>query len=546
MRLLTALLAFLCLSASASADIIAVRFTNAKVASRYKDHLVPRNGEMMVVGEQFVDPNGPGGGVPGMGPAGGGRAPYNVMVADPNDPLNVSYKIEVDKDGKEKIVRNRKKMVTIPADDTQIALVIVKDGTLATFAADYAERKREVDALIAERDSKAKGSGEWMNTHQRALMNMERLESWLRSTLYPGAADKLAKDIAKQRKLATADAVRDRKNEALASVVVGAPTNDLVEAAKAISGGSDVFKVQESKHARIIYRETIDDARIKNLLILAEEIIDGFRVEFVDPYLDSAYEDHIPDHIFSEWFLGYDDVTKHERYFVDYYRQNWGARKDERLKMNGQPFLRNIAPFFVHYWRTDENTNFEGMIAHDLGHDLASCHFDKRRGSISQDWIGEGMGLFVSLEWLGSNSVVCKAFAEPVAGRSSSKRPADVKEGEKTVQLGLRDYYNALALELGVKIDKLALKQTADFDDADLAKSWSMIDYFAKKGGKQGELFLRAACTAARAPSTFINDWRAKGEEIFELEGVDVFAHFEAAWRAYAEIGQETGDARRK
>ncbi len=546
MRLLTTAVALLCLSATAAADIIAVRFTTAKIASRYKDHLVQRNGEMMVVGEQFVDPQGPGVGIPGMGPAGGGRAPYNVIVADPNDPLNVSYKIEIDKDGKEKIVRNKKKMVTIPADDTQGALVIVKDGTLATFAGDYAGRKREVDALLAERDKSAKGSAEWMNAHQRALMNMERLESWLRSTLYPGAADKLAKDIAKQRKFATADAVRERKAANLASIVNGTTPSDLVEAAKNISGGSDVFKVQESKHARIIYRETIDDARIKDLLTLAEEIIDGFRVEFVDPYLDSAYEDHIPDHIFSEWFLGYDDVTKHERYFVDYYRQNWGARKEERLTMNGQPFLRNIAPFFVHYWRTDETTNFEGMIAHDLGHDLASCHFDKRRGNMSQDWIGEGMGLFISLEWLGSNSVVCKAFAEPVAGRSSSKRPKEAKEGEKTVQLGLRDYYNALALELGAKIDKLALKNVADFEDADLAKCWSMVDYFAKKGGKQGQLFLRAACNTARVPSTFINDWRAKGEEIFELEGVDVFAHMEQLWRTYAEIGQETGDARRK
>lgn len=544
MRVLLSLLLASVLAAQASADIIAIRFTTAKVANRYKDHLVQRGGEMMVVGEQFKDASG-GGGVPGMGAAGGGREPYNVMVADPNDPLNVSYKIEIQKDGTEKIVRNRKKVVTIPADDTTGAVVIVKDGTLATFAGDYANRKREVDALLAERDSKSKGGPEWMSAHQRALMNMERLESWLRSTLYPGAADKLAKDIAKQRKLATADAVRERKSAAVASPAPKDCPPDLIEAAKTISSGADTFKMQESLHARIVYRDGIDDERVKNLLILAEEIIDGFRVEFVDPYLDVSYEDHIPEHLFCEWFFGYDDVGKYERYWVDYYRQNWGPRKEEFLKNAGTQMARTIAPQYVHYWRCDDNANLEGMVAHNLGHDLAACHFDKHRLGISQDWIGEGMGLFVSLEWLGSNSVTCVAFTEPVVGRSSTKRDQP-KEGEKTVQLGMRDYFNALALEKGLKIDKLAMKKTAEFDDADLAKCWSMMDFLAKKSSKEGQLFLRAACNTARTPSTFVHDWRAKGEEIFGLEGKDVFTHVEELWQAFAEIGQETGDARRK
>jgi hypothetical protein len=114
------------------------------------------------------------------------------------------------------------------------------------------------------------------------------------------------------------------------------------------------------------------------------------------------------------------------------------------------------------------------------------------------------------------------------------------------VQLGMRDFFNALALEKGAKLDKLALKTTADFDDPDIAKSWSMMDYFAKKTSREGQLFLRAACDKARTPATFINDWRAKGEEIFEIQGKDVFAHVDAAWREYAEMGQETGDTRRK
>lgn len=545
MRLLTAFLAVLALGSDASADIIAVRFKTQKIANRYKDHWVQRGGEFMVVGEKFDDPNGGGGGVPGMGPAGGGQAPYMVMVADQDDPLNVSYKIEYDKEGNEKIVRNKKKVVTIPAEDVSGAVVIVKDGTLATFAGDYADRKREIDQLLAGRDRETKGSPKWMAAHQQAVMNMERLESWLRSTLYPGAADKLAKEIAKQRKLAGADAARERKATALASLKTAPTPPQLVEAAKSISSGSDVFKVQESLHARIVYRETIDDGRVTNLLTLAEEIIDGFRVEFVDPYLDPAYEDFIPEHGFVEWFFGYDDVNKQERYFTDYYRQSWGDRKAEMLAVAGTGFRQGMAPEFVHYWRADDNANLEGILAHQLGHDLASIHFDKRRMGMPQDWIEEGLGLFISLEWLGSNSVTCKAFADPGAGRTSSKR-RDGKENEKTVQLGMRDYFNTLALEKGPKIDKLALKKTADFEDADLAKCWSLIDFIAKKSNKDGQMFLREACNTARTPATFINDWRAKAEQIFNVSGTDVFAKVEEAWRAYAEIGQDTGDSRKK
>jgi len=543
MRFAVSLLALLSLCSSAAADIIAVRFTSPKIANRYKDHLVSRGGELVVMGEQFDDP-GATSSAPGLG-GGGGRVPYSLIVADPNDPTNVSYKIEIDKDGKEKIIRNKKKVVVIAAEDTVGAMVIVKDGTLATFAADYAERKREVDALLADRDSKPKGSPEWMSTHQRALMNMERLESWLRSTLYPGAADKLAKEIAKQRKLATADAVRQRKEAALASLKSVPTPPELVEVAKNISGGTDAFKVQESLHVRIIYRDTIADERVKALLTLSEEIIDSFRVEFVDPYLDPSYEDYIPEHMFAEFFFGYDDVGKQERYWTDFYKSSWGNRKDELLKSPGTGLQRTIAPYIVHYWRTDEGTNFEGIISHSLGHDLAQCHFDKRRMGMSQDWIGEGLALFVSLEWLGSNTVTCVAFKEPVAGRSTTK-PKNGKEGDKTVQLGMRDFFNALALEKGAKLDKLALKTTADFEDPDIAKSWSMMDYFAKKTSREGQLFLRAACDKARTPATFINDWRAKGEEIFEIQGKDVFAHVDAAWREYAEMGQETGDTRRK
>jgi hypothetical protein len=114
------------------------------------------------------------------------------------------------------------------------------------------------------------------------------------------------------------------------------------------------------------------------------------------------------------------------------------------------------------------------------------------------------------------------------------------------MQIGLRDYYNALALERGPPIEKLALKSLFELDDADFAKSWSFFDYLAHKESKNAQLFLRAACNMARNQDTFIKDWRARAEEIFEAHGKDVFELLETRWREYAQAGQATGDSKRK
>ena len=388
----------------AAADIIAIRFKSPKVANRFKEHLVPRGGEFVLVGEHYETGEGVAINTTGV-PS--GPQPIQVIVADPSDPTNVSYKIEIDKNGEEKLIFTKKKLVAVNPDDTVGIMLLMQDGTLATLAADYVDRRREIDELLDARDVEPKGSVRWMATHQQAMLGLERLESWLRSTLYPGAADKLAKEIEKQRKGGVVEqAVAERKAAALGSLKEVETPAALIEAAQAISAGADKYKVQESLHARIIYREGVDDVRVRNLLVLTEEIIEGVRVEFVDPYLDSAYEDYIRDHVFVEWFFGYDDPVKLDRYWTEYYRQHWDKNKEERLKNAGHNFQSGKPPESVHYWKTADNANLEGMVAHNLGHDLAGIHFDRRRMGSPQDWIGEGLALFISLEWLGSNPPV--------------------------------------------------------------------------------------------------------------------------------------------
>lgn len=535
MRPLSVLFALGALASPAVSDVIAIRFKDVKTASKYKEHTVLRGGEPMVVGERIVEKGGSGS--IDVGGTGGGTtvAPMIVIVANPDDPLKVPYKLN--KQGEQDSVKNK---LTIPADQIAGTVLLVKDGTLLSLAQDFADRRKEFEDSIAARNALAKGSAEWMSAQQQVITRGDRFVHWLRTTAFPGAANKLEREVAKERKL-SADATAARLATAKASIKTAQVPQELIDVASEISGGTDKFSMMESLHCRMIYREGIDDSQATALLTLAEEIIDGWRTEFVDPYLDTAFEDYIQDRLTIEWFLGYDDVSKTDQYLTKYYRQRWDENKEERLKAAGHGQHRAVAPELLHYWKVDESADLEGMIAHNLGHDLAILHLDKGRAGGVQDWIEEGAALYVSLEWLGRNSVNCKSFAEPEKYVRQKKAGAD-----RTAQVGLRDWYNAMALESGAPIDRLILFKLIDMGDGDLAKSWSYFDWIAKKRGKEGQLFLRQCCQQARTNTTFINELRAKAEEIFNITGQDVYKAIDKFWREFAELGQETGDTKRK
>ena len=509
----------------ASADIIAIRFKTPKDAAKFKDISVIRGGEPMVVGEKLVREN-----------SASNNEVTELILANQDDPTKVPYKL--DKEGKPDGIKNT---VSIRAAQIAGTILLVKDGTLLSMAQDYSDRRKEYTDAIAARDAQTKASPPWLAAHQLVLLRGEKLSKWLGSTAFPGAAEKLEKELAKERKVA-ADAMAARLDEAKNSVQSEETPEDLVRIAMDISGGTDTFAVLRSKHCRIIYRSGIDELRVKELLILAEEIIDGWRVEFVDPYADASYEDYIQDHTMIEWFFGDNDIPKSEKYLTVYYKYAWDPKhKEESLQNAGHGLRRSVAPEYVHYWRTEDGSDLEGFIAHNLGHDLANIHFDKRRMNMVQDWLEEGSALYVALEWLGRNSVNCKAFAVDCKYAHEKK-----KAGEKTAQVGMRDWYNAVAVEAGSPIDRLALLTLFEFGDGDIAKSWSFFDWIAKKNGKQGQLFLRACCNASRTKTTFIKDWRAKAEEIFELMGQDVFRTLDEKWKEFAETGQDVGDTKKK
>ena len=533
MRFGLACFALACLASSGSAQLLAVIFKDPKDANKYKEHLVSFRGTQVIVGEPFkgvtID-------FEKNEITKSADKPLEFLVADSGDPSKVPYKFE----GDVKVVSIKKQLVSIPGLQVEELQYYDRSNNLVGLAADYADKKALIDELEKERDACARNSPEWMSAHRRAVSAMERLRSWLDESLFADAAKKVGQEILRERKQID-EALAARGIAAKASIKPAPTPETLVTAAQEISGGADKFKVQESLHARIVYRDGIPDARVHELLVLVEEIIEGFRVEFVDPYADAAFEDHIPERMFVEWWFGPDDIDKHDRYYTDFYGQNWGDKKKERLETKGTGARRSMGPAFLHYWRTDEFEDLEGVVAHNLGHTLSSVHYDKTREGSAQPWLNEAVGYYLAFEWLGRNSVSCKAFAKDSVYAHQVK-----KEGEKTLQEGLRDWFNALAVESGPAIDRLATKSLFEMGDADLAKSWSFYDYLARKTGKQGQQFLRAACNTERAGKTFINDWRAKSEEIFEIKGQDVFTWLDKRWREYALVGQETGDARRK
>ncbi|MCC7012837.1 MAG: hypothetical protein IT454_09770 [Planctomycetes bacterium] len=522
MRLLLALFALCTLSTLAPADIIAIRFKDPKTATKHKDNAVLRGGELMLVGEKYE-----------------ARSKDNttvVIVANSDDPLKVPYKFN--KAGE---LDGVKDTVSIANDQIAGTILLSKDGTLMSLAQDYSDRRRDYEDHVAARNAQAKGSPAWMVAHQRVLLRGERLKSWLESMCYPGAALKLEKELAKERKLAT-EATASRLETARNSVKTGSVPEDLTRVAQEVSGGTDKYAVQESMHCRIIYRDGIDELRVKQLLELAEEVIDGWRVEFVDPYLDETFEDFIQDHTFIEWFFAYDDIPKSEAYMTKFYKMGFQPEhKEESLLSEGHGIQRGMAPEYAYYWRIGEGNDLEGIVTHNLGHVLANIHFDKRRMGMEQDWLEEACGLWISLEWLGRNSANCKAWAEPGKYVHQAK-----KSGEKTAQIGLRDWYNTIALQAGSTLDKLFTRSLFEMGDGDLAKAWSFFDWIAKKNGLQGQLFLRQCCNLSRTKNTFLNDLRAKTEEIYELQGVDAYKEIDKRWKDFAETGQDTGDTKKK
>ena len=520
----------LAITAPAQAQILGIEIKDPKVIKKHRKHVVDINGRKMIVGEPLAGITWDSATRTSNYQGSGANVLY---VADPKDPEKVPYRF---KRG-ERVSAGGKGKLTINGADITAIHAHLPEQSLMGLAEEYTLRIQELDDLESERKGCSKGTVEWFAVQERIVVHLERLENWLRRTAFPAAADEVVRDLRKERKVKLVDGVDARALRARESVEK-MPTPALLEsAAEEHGGGKYHFRVHQSQHVRITHCvEVVPDAVAVSLLELAERLIEGFRVDLVDPYRSEYFHDKIPDGWFQEFYFGPDDLHMHEKMWESYYAQNWGARKAERLQMagtstNAGPPLRR-----VNYWRLNGSSDLDGMIAHGLGHTLADLHYGGSLAGMTQDWLEEAVGYYLSIEYLGRNNVTCHGHYDPEKDRyGKSKRDQEEKiKGDKPLRMGLRDFFVEHALAEGPRYEKLIPKIRFELNEADLCKGWSFYEFLVKSEGLNGQLLLRATCKQARNKSTFINSLREDGASLYELKGENFYTWIEERWRAWA------------
>lgn len=526
-----ALAALFLLAPTGHAQVYGIWFKDAKAENKYKKYLTELGGQKVLVCEPYS-------GI--TFDRGKNTITYHpennvVLVADPADPTIVPYTLV---DG-EKKPRGTKSTVTVQGKHIGRLQILMHNQSLLGLSREYGLRREIVDGYRRERDDSPKGSAEWMSAQLRLLSAYEKLQSWMRGTTYTAAAEKLSKEIERERKRGKGEAVEARLERAIASVHLREPPEALVEKSKEITGGAVTFGVGESEHVRIVYdRAGVGEDQVADLLVFAEKAIDGFRREFVDPYLAEDYPDYIPDRLFLEFWMGPNDLTYHERFYTDYYGLPWGENKEQRLAVRGQTKRRDEPPEYLDYGKREDH-NLMGVVSHRVGHVLAALHFNANDGEMKQDWLEEAVAYHISFEYFGRNEETCFAFKG--AGQTFAGG-GDVGKEENTVLLGERYVYTKLALERGRRIEQLAPMRIFAMLDSDLAKAWSFWDYVARMEGKTGQQWLRLACALAREEGPrFVIPWRERSAELFGLPVDEVYDELERRWRAHAEVEQQKG-----
>jgi hypothetical protein len=532
MRPLAVYVAALALFVTASpcqAQILKIQLKEAKLYKSFKVGVVNLDGTDYLIGEEkgtalkFEDnsfklpQNSPG--HPGV---------FELWVPDVENPKACPYKVVKG----EKSSAGGKSSVRIQSQDVKDIQFYMKDQSLWGLSQEYNKRLATIDELRKTRDSAAKGTPDWNRKQALLIQGMERLKSWLGETIFEKAGTKYAKEIEKENK-AQKDAKEQRLANAKASIKSVPTPEGLTAAGKEAYGDSIVFHVQESTHFRFVYKEEIGDERVKGLLELAESLLDGFRVTFVDPYVSEDFKDYFTDDMLTEWYFGPDDIPSHKKFTAAYYNKQWGTGpKWEKIeKAAGGDARRGKPPVHIHCWRIGEHGDLDGMVAHTLGHDLVDVHYNQDRPTDPCPWLHEAVGNWLSLEYLGRNSVKCVELKDLEYAKKI------IPEGEQTDELlkGTADLYHRLALDKGVAIDALAIKDLASFEDEDVAKSFSLFCYIAKSQGEKGQRWLRACLNFAATPNTFVQQWRKKSEEIFGVTGKDVFKMINDEWQKFAE-----------
>lgn len=536
MRVSFLFLALVLLVPVSAAQIVGVRLADKKLERKYKKWLTKINGQYFIMGEKKS-----GFTLKGNNITITAKEEIELYVVDQSKPERVPYKI--DSNGN-RTPSNKKGVVAIKRDHLprQGAIrYLMRTQTISGLASEYRIRTEGIDRIKARRSEHRKGTSDWFRIQRELINAMERLHGWLEVHSFVRAAAKFEKSITKELRTMKEDAVAERFAAARDAIRKIEVPEDVLAAANE-AGCADRVIAYEGKNLRVIVcGNFLEEEATKHLVELGEEIIEGFRREIIDPWVEEedGPADETPDELWAEFVFVPDDVTAFEK-FYEAVGGNFGRNKDRILKSSGTRGRNIRGVRYYHIAKSPEGRDFEGSIAHGLGHDIASIHFNRGGRGQPQDWLAEAMGYYASFEFLGRNTVTCTSFKE-----STYDRPKG-KEGAKTVQEGQRAAFNSIALSRGRAISEILPRDLFDLDDADFAKSWSLLDYILHEEGLKGVLWLRACCFYGRNKATLLEQLRAESRIIFGLpESTEPFNWLDDRWRKFAKSGQDKGSGTR-
>ncbi len=534
MRALLAVIVALLLSSHASGQIYEITFKSEKVAKKYQKYMMEVNGIPRFLGEYRS-------GVKWNGKYNSTRDPQvrsEWFIGDPGDPTKLPYKVKDGTRGK----AIKKQVVGIQNSQIDKIALFVDNNSWYGLSMEYKDRIRHLDGLRDVRDDFEKGGRDWQAAHWRLLDGYEGMIGWLSSMGYHDAVKKMIKEAERQRKVVSKAAEEARRKRAIKSVGKVEIPKELNASCERL-GLKVRFKMQQSQHCRIYYHTGIKDVQIEHCLKLAERAMAGFRAKFVEPYLADDFQDLIPENMWLEWHFNPPNREAHEKLYEEHYGMSWGPRKEERLKSDGTRSYRGGEnALFLCYWKIQQENSLDGIVANNLGVHLATLHYRTANTQISMDWLEQAVGYWISLEYLGRNSVTEKAFdwGEQEDDHTVSRREDDKKEKEKEtvaeppLSVGEKRLYLEGALAEGVPFHVLMQTRLFDMKRGDVAKSWAMWDFLTSTYGGEAQVFLRSMGKFAREGGGFQEKLRKVGDPLFENQGQDLYRMLDEAWKEWA------------
>jgi hypothetical protein len=537
MRILPQLLALMVLvtfTFDASAQLIGVTLKENVPAKEYKNYTVKYQGRWVLIGEPksgiFWDQEkGQSGYVTDK--------PNQLFVFDSKQPGKAAYKLK----GGEKVSAGKKHVVSIPGKHIDKLFMVDRIQTLPGLAEEYRAADDLLKKMRKKRKAHAKNTPEWYTAGHGLVTSLEAHENWLLNFGFASTAKKIRKEIEKERKLAAAGLRAKQAKADQDSVKVVDTHEALLRVSEESYDNKPLFHSASSNHFRIHYlvegggklRQHMSDAQAKDALRFAERVLDGFRADYVDPYAGDDFEDTIPDGLLAEWFFGHNDLKRHDHFAGELFGTTIGTGIPDEQRAAGTAIRTGVPLRMKFLWRMID-TDFQGVIAHQIGHIMAEFHYGGNEGPIKMDWLAEALGDYISVKYRGHIAVTCFSI------KPSTYLKTDVdKDSKRTEGFGRRSLFDFIAFSKAGPIRAVALKDLADMGDADLAKGASFFAYLVENEGRAGHRYLRAAAKFSRSRATLIDNWRKAASEIFGVEPREALSGIEGRWRDYVKEQME-------